>query len=159
MSESTQERPSTIEGEPAIERVILQEEVKLYRTKSAIAFLDGPVYDFAPATVEFGRSPLPVYSDDMKQLGFAEVKLEKTATGQSLIADMTIDYACEERLVAETQQERRWPRLFGRMSVPAFPVFDFQQRIPVVKLVVDGIVISRDAPGDTRVVPFGVQAL
>lgn len=130
--------------------------VRLFRRKVVLAYLDSPVYDFEPTEIEFQNQPVPVYGEDMKPLGHAAVYLDRTGAGvQRLVADVTIDAASEERLLAETQQVKLYPRLFGVLAVAAIPLFDFHAPITPVRLRLDGVVLSRRAPADGRVPPFG----
>lgn len=138
------------------EREVKQEDVRLFRAKTALSYLDSAVYDFAPTEVEFQQNPVPVYGEDMKQVGYASVYLDQTAGGvQRLMADVTIDGATEERLLAETQSVKLYARPFGLMAVAAMPLFDFQARITPVRLRIDGVQLIRQKPFDERLAPFG----
>jgi len=147
--------------EETIDRVILQDEVQLYRTRVILAHLDGPVFDFGPTTVEFPDMPVPVFADDGRtQLGFASVSLEQyVREGHRLMADLSIDYACEERLLAETRSRQIYPRIYGKLSVAAIPLFDFQAPLVPTKLLVQGIVLSRRRPADERIPALGEPVL
>lgn len=146
--------------EGAIDRVILQDEVQLYRARVVLAVLDGPVFDFGPTTVEFPDGPVPVFADDGRtQLGFASVAMELGNGHFRLMADLSIDYACEERLLAETRSRQIYPRLYGKLSVAAIPLFDFQAPLVPTKLLVQGIVLSRRRPADERIVALGEPVL
>lgn len=136
-------------------RVITQDEVKLYRTRMTVAYLDGPVYDFGPTSVAFAASPTPVYNDDNQQIGFASLSVEKTEAGRRIVAEIAIDYSTPERLLAETQSEKLFPWLFGAMRAAQLPVFDFQGQLPILGLMVHGVQFSRLPPTDTRICPLG----
>jgi hypothetical protein len=160
MSESTEESVGILEGEPNVSRVIVQDEVKLYRVRATIAYLDGGVFDFGPTSVTFKSNPTPVYNDDNQQIGFADVGVVVAGnSGRRIEAAIAIDYATEERLLAETKSERLYPRLFGSMKMAGSALFDFQARLVPFTLRIDGIQISRRAPADERIVPFGELAL
>jgi hypothetical protein len=155
MSENTQENVGTLDGDAPVERVITQDEVKLYRSKGVVTYLDGGIYDFGAASVTFKANPVPVLNDDNKTIGFASVTVVRDESGRrSLVADIAIDYSTEERLLAETG-EKLWPRVFGTMRFAALPLFDFQQRLTPTYLRIDGIQISRVAPSDERIPRFG----
>lgn len=144
-----------LDGHPPIERVILGEDVKLYRARVILGYLDGPVYDFESAALHFGNDgPVPVHSDDGKNIGFASVVY---ANGR-FEADIAIDWACEERLLAETG-EKIYARFFGTMNFKPMLLFDFQAKLGPTKLKIDGIVLSRQAPADPRVTPVGYPIL
>src|SRR5688572_30335510 len=91
-----QEPIGDVSGEIAFDKVINLNDVKLFRRKAVVAYLEGAVYDFGPASVSFDN-PVPVFDDDDKKLGYAVLKKE----GNRLIADISIDYQCEERLLIE----------------------------------------------------------
>ncbi len=57
-----------------IERVILQEEVKLWRARTELMYFDSDVYDLTDSSIELA-SPMPVFTDTMRQIGFASVAL------------------------------------------------------------------------------------
>ena len=146
----------TLEGE-TIDRVILQDETRLYRAKVVLTYLDGPVYDFGPTDVMF-QNPVKVYDDDMKQLGFASLDLEETPGDQRLTAEISIDYSCQERLLIETEA-KFYARVFGKMAVPAMPLFDFQAPVPIIRLIIDGIQISTQRPADPRISHVGAPVV
>lgn len=154
MLEDPQEPVGALPDKTEIERVLVQDEVKLYRARCVIAYLDGGVYDFSDTELSIAN-PLPVYSDDMRQLGFASATLENGR----VIADLAIDYACEERLLIESKDARIFPRVFGTMSLPQMLVFDFQVRLQVLKLDLHGIKLTRLEPVDDRLSPVGTPVL
>jgi hypothetical protein len=141
-----------------IDRVLNLDEARLFRRKTVLAYIDGPIYDFGPTDITVG-SPLPVEDDNGKIIGFGSVDIEKTLTGHRLIAEIAIDYNCEERLLVETGSEKRYARVHGAMKVPAMPVFDFQAKMPVMSLAIRGIQLSRLAPSDERLKPFGAPVI
>lgn len=160
MSENTEENVGQLDGETPIERVILQDDVKLFRYRAVLAYLDGSVYDFSQAKISFENDLVPVFSEDRsRHLGFAKVELETVGGSKRLIADISIDYASEERLLAETQEVKVYPRICGRQGFPVIALFDFQGRLPVTFLRVDGVILSRKRPTDERVVAFGTTVL
>jgi hypothetical protein len=156
MGETTEESVGKLEGELEVERVISGEVVKLFRHKGTVAYLDGPVYDFGATTVAFKENPVPVTDDSNKRIGFAQLTLTRNERGaRYVVADITIDYATETRLLAETGEIKLYPRLFGTMRFAAIPLFDFQQPLTPTYLRLDGIQISRLPPNDIRVPRFG----
>lgn len=133
-----------------------QDEVRLYTAKTVLSYMDSEVYDLGPTQIEFRQNPVPVYGEDMKQLGYANVYMDATSGGiQRLMADVSIDAATEERLLAETQSVRLYARIFGVMGCAAMPLFDFQARVVPVRLRLDGVQLSRLKPTDERLAPFG----
>lgn len=160
MGENTEESVGTLDGEAAVERVIDGDQVKLYRARQVVAYLDGPIYDFAAASLGFNASPLPVFDGDMKRIGFASTTVVRDERGhRSLVADISIEYATEERLLAETQSVKLYPRFFGTMKFGAIPLFDFYQRLTPTYLRIDGIQITRLRPVDERIVALGELSL
>jgi hypothetical protein len=157
MTENKEETVGDLDGEIPVERVIDGDQVKLYRTRQVVAYLDGPVYDFGAASVTFGENPIPVYTDEMKKIGFAQVSIVRRGSDgvRHIVADIAIDYATEERLLAETQSEKLYPRVFGQMRVAAMPLFDFFQPITPLSLRIDGIQLSRVRTRDERISFFG----
>ncbi len=128
---------------------------RLFTKLVLLAYLDSPVYDFGPTEIDFKSDPLPVYSEDMKPLGFAAVSMDTRCDTPRLVAIVVIDAASEERLLAETKQVKLYPRLFGAMAMAGMPLFDFHAQLRPMKLRLDGIMLSRYAPTDKRVPPFG----
>lgn len=159
MIENAEESVGILDGAPDVERVIVQDEVKLYRVRTTVAYLDGEVFDFGPTSVSFATNPLPVVNDEGRQIGFASPSVVLEGGPRRLTAEIAIDYATEERLLAETKSERRYPRIFGTMRMAAMPLFDFQQKLTPLMLRVDAIQISRLQPSDERIVPFGEPSL
>jgi hypothetical protein len=142
--------------EPApIERVIDGNEVKLYRARAVIAYLDGEVYDLEATVFQFEDSLVPVVSDDGRQLGFATVTIE----GTRVVADFGIDYASEERFLAETEAIKLYPHLYGSMVFMPMLTFDFHKRLAPTKLRIDGVVLSQKRPTDERVPALGKPSL
>lgn len=157
MAENKEEVVGDLDGEVPVERVINGDEVKLYRAHQVVAYLDGPIYDFGAASVAFGVNPLPVYTDEMKQIGFAQASIVRRGSDgmRYIVADIAIDYATEERLLAETGSEKRYPWVFGQMKVAAVALFDFHTRLTPLNLRIDGIQLSRLCPNDERISAFG----
>lgn len=147
-----QDEPVTpLTGAAPVDRVILQDEVKLWRTDAAVAYLDSDVYDFKGMLLEI-PAPVPVYDDTMHQIGFASITRE--VGPDRLVAHIVIDYATEERFEAELNIAPLYPRVFGRMALPAQPLFDFAAKLMVIRLALDGIQLTRRAPVDTRLKPL-----
>ena len=139
-----------LDGQVDIERVIVQDEVKLWRSHAVLSYLDGPVYDFDGALVEI-VNPVPVFSDDMKRIGFATASIEYLGHDpHRIVADLILDYATEERFLTEMNIKPLYPRIFGRLALPAMPLFDFRSPIKISKLVLQGIQISHNPPADPR---------
>lgn len=155
MQDNAQDSVTKLDGEPAVSRVIIQDEVKLYRARLTVAYLDGGVYDFGPTSVSFAQQPTPVYNDEHQAIGFAALSVERTENGRRIVAEVTIDYATPERLLAETQSEKLYPWIFGSMRMAQIPLFDFQARLVPMTLVVHGVQFSRLRPTDERVGALG----
>jgi hypothetical protein len=159
MSDKTEESVGSLTGPAAIERVFTQEETKVFSARAVLAYLDGPVFDFGACSVAFVSNPLTVFSDEMRPIGYAAPSIVTTAGGRRVLAaEVTIDYATEERLLVETG-EALYPRVFGTMKIPGMALLDFQQRFVPLNLRIDGIQLSRRAPADERIVPFGKPVL
>lgn len=155
MSDSKEESVGDLSGSAPVDRVVLQDEVKLFRVRAVLTYLDGPVYDL-PGKVSFGQSPVPVYSDDMvRLLGFATVVLDRDGVAPRLVADLSLDYACEERLLVETQSAGLFARVFGSLTCAPMPLFDFQAPILAISLRIDGIQLTMTPPVDPRLEPLG----
>jgi hypothetical protein len=157
MSVENENGIGALDAESAVDRVITQDEVKLYRFSCVLAHLDGPVYDFSSCTLRLDKNPMPVYSDDMKQIGFASVEPVRLATHKiiGIKANVSIDYSTEERLLLETHSVKLYPRVFGAMSVGNMAVFDFQRPLTPMTLRIDGIQVSRNRPQDQRIDAIG----
>ncbi len=139
--EDNEETVGKLEGELAVERVFLQEDVKLYRVKTVVANIeDGRIYG--------ARNPVPVRNDDWKLIGFADVHQE----GYRLIGELAIDYATEERLLIETGSERFYPRCY--VDIPN----EFANG-PAKWFRVSDIVLTRSRPADRNLQPVGEPVL
>jgi hypothetical protein len=146
----------SVGGEIAIEKVFAQDEISLYRAKAVLLNFNSPSYDFTNTSFTYLRNPVPVYSDGRdKKIGYANVYIENNR----LVADIGIDYATEERFIAETKSEKMWPRFFGEAAVAAIHLFDFGGKLPVSQVRVYGIVISREQPSDKNIPSFGEPVL
>lgn len=143
-----------------IDRLIVQDEVKLYRTRVVLAYLDGPVFDFTGTAVIAGEDPVPVFGDGgQKAIGMATLDVEQARGTTRLVANIAIDYASEERLLAETKTKEIYPRFFGGLAFTPMPLFDFQKPLAPLKLRVDGIVLSRERPHDAQIPALGEPVL
>jgi hypothetical protein len=143
MENDGEETIGILDGELSIDRVIVDSEVKVYRTKVVLAYLNSSVYDFVWTSFTVSNDGLvPVCSDDGRKLGFATV----TRENNRIVADLCIDYASEERLMAETRSVKIYPRLRGRLTVPSEPFLDFQALIKPLAIVIEGVVLSTTSP-------------
>jgi hypothetical protein len=124
-------------------RVIDQNEVKLYKEKAIIAYLDVPSVKVP--------NPTPVENDEGKIIGQAHVFIYN----QKLIADVLIDYSTPERLSAETRDGvRYWVRAVGMFEVEVDRLLDFGKPI-VAAVQIKKLVLSTERPYDRRLLPFG----
>lgn len=146
-----EEEVEPLAGVPAVERVVTEEDGRTFRCRALVAYLDSEVYDLDGVTVGFSN-PVPVRGISNQVIGFANLWVD----GGRILADASIEYASEERLLAETQSQRLYARPYGRLAVDPMPVFEFHARLPVRSLVVDGLQLLPDVPADARAVPFGV---
>lgn len=142
-----------------IDRVILQEEVKLWRCERTVAYLDSPVYNFDETELEIA-SPVPVYSPEMEKIGFASVRLDHDGKEPCLVASISIDYATEERFEAELNIRPLYPRVFGRMvASQTESVFDFQARLKVHRLLIEGVKLTITPPTDARILKLPEESI
>lgn len=118
----------------SIDRVFTSEETRFYRAK---VVLDRR---YARRCVP---GIAPVYSDGCKlAIGFALV----VPDGDRVLAELTVDYACEERLLAETKA--------SKVYAHAVMAADGDERV-----FVDSIVLSLEKPADDRIRPLGEPVL
>lgn len=132
-------------------RVVTQEDVKLYRERTILAYLEGAT---AIAAL-FADNPVPVESDDGKLIGTANVSIQNS----KLIAELVIDYATPERLNAENRDGvRHWARIVGMLCTqPSMAFVDVSR--PSLTLTVDKLVLSTHRPADGRLLAFGEPIL
>ena len=142
--------PEPLDGPAPVERVILQEEVKLFEIKTLLAQLSSSVYDLSNLP-SLSHDLVPVFSEDDKKLGFASLYIEDNA----IYAAMAIDFSSEERLLIETG-EKLYARFYGRIGVPGSKYMDLQKKLSVTKLIVDGIVLTRE--GTSYLLPLKGEA-
>jgi hypothetical protein len=131
--------------EQVVEKVFTPEDGKLYQLKEVyVTNLDSKVFDIFDSEVVI-ESPTPVYAvgDDSKKIGFANLYMKDGPCGSRyLVAEINIEYSSEERLLIETGAVRLYARVFGRMHCERVHFFDFNERIRVDKLKIDGIQLS-----------------
>ncbi len=158
MAETIEEAVWDITGTPEVDRVLLQDEVKLYRARAVLAYLDSPHYDYDDTVVSY-ENPLPVRNEEGALIGHANIAL----VNGRIIGDVLIEYASPERLVAETRQGvRHYPRLMGTSmgTLSASPFVDtFGKKLKVLALTVKGITLSAHASSDERLQPLGEPVL
>lgn len=141
------------QGLPAIERVFTDEETKLYRAHAKLMYLDGSVFDFDDTLIEFEHM-LPVFSADGRKIGHAAVFYK--ADLKEFSADIVIDYASEERLLAEIKGSIKiYARPYGTMSFGHMLFLDPAARLKPTRLRLQGITLSPDPGADPRCKPFG----
>ncbi len=154
---------AVLDGEVAVERVIVQEEVRLYRVSKTVARLDSDIYDFEDAKTVFLETPLPVYNSVGDRIGFASIHVDTGCYGHRRIdADISIEYETEERLLSETQSLKIYPVLRGWMSfIDSSPLawadgfLDFQAKKKKVGTVyVSGLFLTSERPSDKRITPL-----
>lgn len=156
MAEDTKELPVPEPFPQPLEdiKVFNQDETKLYRARALLAILDSDVYEIDRGGIQT-RGPLPVEAEDGRRIGFASVFFD----GDKMFADISIDYASPERLLAETQSIKLYARPWGAMAVVNSPLFDFHAKLIVRQLFINGIVLSTQAPSDGRIAPFGAAVI
>jgi hypothetical protein len=151
----------SLDLDAAVEKVIVGDEVRLYRTRSVVAYLDGPVYCFDAAEIRISN-PTPVVDDDLnaKVLGFANILIQNCGAGpvpaRRLVADIVINYSCEERLLAETGAEAIYPQLKGLIKTTTPLFLNPTKRLLVTQIKINSIVLTRTRPQDPRLDRFGV---
>jgi hypothetical protein len=157
MSETTEDNEiGKLEGQVEIERVILQEEVKTFSAKVALAYFDGPVFDFSRCTFRTQDSLIPVYDSYGKKLGFANVYVDTVGETSRLVGDMSIDYACEERLLIENGDIKYYARVSGFYKIDhEYEYLDFKNPIKPHSLVVTSITLTTTPGKDPRLGPVG----
>jgi hypothetical protein len=131
-------------------KIARQAEVRLWRATCDVTYLDSEVYDLSGSIIDI-PSPLPVTDDQGRKIGFASVAHVNDSKGDRLVAQIAIDYATEERFLTELSIKKLYPRLYGRMGLPMQPLFDFDAKLLVVRLKLDGIQLSALAPLDSRI--------
>lgn len=162
MRQATQTHAEILEALPKldletpVDSVVLQDEVKLFRLRATLIYLDGHVFDFNYVDVS-ALPPVPVHDQANRRIGFASVEALQGPPEQ-LVADIVIDYATEERLLIETG-EKLYAFCFGHLKIrqDANGVFDLHRPLPVELLTVDGIQLLRRTPTDSRIDPVLVQ--
>jgi hypothetical protein len=135
-----------------IERVFLDSEVKLYRAQVNLMYLDGKVFNFEDTVLDFPAA-VPVFTDSGKTIGFANLS-HNPETGE-FKANIAIDYASEERLLAETRSERLYARPYGTMAFAPMLFLDPSASLKPTKMKIQGITLSRTRSADDRCKPFG----
>ncbi len=140
--------------ETPIDRVILEEDAKVFRVSAVLALLDSPVYDLRKVPIEF-PPVVPVFNEEHKKVGFASIWTDK----ERVMADISFDYASEERLLIETQSIPIYARPFGDLKIAGIPFIDFQAKLSILKLSVSGIQLVRVAPADARIQALGKPIL
>jgi hypothetical protein len=136
------------------------DDVRLYRAHVVVAYLDGSVYDFAESKIVF-ENPVPVQGSSGKTIGYAALFMEEIGDRplKRVVADIVIDYACEERLLAETQEIRLWAHAHGTISGRPAHVFDFHAPIPISKVEIKGLTITNARPHDERIASLGAPVM
>lgn len=157
MSDIAEESLGILDGTLAIERVITQEDARLYRAKAILAYLDDSSLDFSKATITTEGNLVPIESEDGKLLGYASVDL----VNNRLLAEVAIDYATPERLSAEMREGLRYyPRIRGSIQVldgvfvDITPIKAQVQYLEILKLV-----LSTERPSDPRLQALGEPVL
>lgn len=134
------------------ERVVYGEEVRLYRGRVVLAYFDSPAYDFSMADILIPPE-VRVLNEEGVVIGYARVETEKTAGGVGrMVADVSIDYHCPERLLAEQREVWAVPDLV----VESDPyVTNFKQPPVVLQVALRGIWLARTKLPDDRIAPLG----
>jgi len=147
-----------LDAEIAVDKVFLQDETRLFRTKTVLTYMNTGVYNIMVEPRY--ENPVPVYSGE-KKIGFATVTTEgdPLGTNRRLVAEIAIDYSTEERLLVEIGEERLYARYFGRLGVPGTAFFDLQEPLKVTLLTIDGIVLTDTKPFDERLKALGKPTL
>jgi hypothetical protein len=160
MADTLEEAVWDIAGTPEVEKVFLQDEAKLYRTRAVLGYIENKHFDYTGSTITTEFPVVPVENDEGKLIGFANLTINK----KSIWADISIDYSTPERLSAELRDgERVFPRMVGELVTreenPS-PFVDLAGgRRVVVSLKVSKVVLSSQASSDKRLQPLGEPVL
>src|SRR5271165_966595 len=137
------------------ERVILQQDVRMYEERAILAYLDSPYFDYSKVALALEKNPFPVKNDDGDQVGFANIY----AQNGKLVAEVTLDYHQPERLSAETRDGvRHWLRMNGTIVLQPSedPFLDLLGNRQVARLIsLEYLVLSTRRPSDRRLLPLG----
>lgn len=137
-----------LEIDGPVDSVAVQDEVKLFRLHATVTIFDGDVYNFSGAECVF-ESPLPVYNQNEKKIGFASAEMVQGPPSR-LVADLTIDYATEERLLIETG-EKLYVYPIADVDFVDVGALDFQVPLRVATVKVRGLQLLRRKPKDVRI--------
>ena len=133
-------------------KIILQEDVKLFRVKGVVAILDTPFYDYTKAKINL-HNPTPVKDFSTKKIGFANVFVEN----DKLIADVVLDYYTPERFDIDVKND-------VYLGVNGFLVLEEEKlkRLDlygitkkVLQISILSLVLTHRKPTDTRISPLG----
>lgn len=144
--------PEPLPPVAAIERVITEEEGKTYRARAALVkTLEGP-FDTKNFQGFTFANPVPVLSADGRNIGFANLEWD----GRQLMAEVVIEYASQERLLAETGQKiYARPEGYVALAASKNAYVDFQELIEVTHARIEAIRLTTDAPRDVSIDPLG----
>jgi hypothetical protein len=113
---------------------------RTYRTKTALGKLDGPYYNMTITPSDF----VPICSNN-KVVGYACVYVENGA----ILADLSLEYATEERLVIETRSSKLYAGLSGRIEfggtykwINEDYIVDFDSSPRGLQLLVTAVIIT-----------------
>jgi hypothetical protein len=138
------------------DRIILQEETRLYRGRVLLANVPTGYYDIKPAVDRARALPVPVYGADRRHIGYATLVFDNVSlTYGYLKADLTIDYACPERL--DIENRILYARIAGRLDLKISTYLEIGDT-PIV-LNVFGIHLVPDKPKDNTIPPVGTLIL
>lgn len=129
-----------------------------FRVEAKLFRMDSRIYDFTDAQVQIFENPLSVVSEDGKVIGHA-VLCDPSPGDPSVRATLFLDYATPERFDIENGI-RMYARANGTAALaPVTDVdlyVDFNKKIPVMRVFVENIIITRLPPADSAVNPITI---
>lgn len=155
------EEPGKLDGAPVIERVLTEEQLRTYSARVVVTYLDSDVFDLRNSQIIFRENPIPVMGLSGDRIGFASVWVDGYASHQHVVAQLSLVYDSEERLLIETKSAYIYAYLTGRvMGVDLHHAFmDFCRPVEVAAIIVDSIRLDTRAPHDRRLQAVGEPVL
>lgn len=138
---------SPISGDVLVDKVL--EESPVYTCNAVILFLDnnngvnGDYY--AGAEVAF-ENPVPVYDDNRKLIGCADLSVE----GRAVEAKCFLNYHTPERLSIQSASEKIYPSITANEVL----IKKDDDNWHVVYLLIEDVTLTRDAQSDKRILPL-----
>ena len=137
-----------------VDRVIDVAETKTLVLNGVIAHLSSGSFNFTDTNI-FLDNPVPVLGLSESVVGYANISLQ----GQSLVAEVSLRYDSEERLLVENG-ENIYPHLNGEMVLDGKVSFKgalnlHSSKSPVANLYIDSIFLSRSPSTNSALPPLG----